>query len=717
MAFALPMDNPQPRLKPLVVHPLPVAPIFLGRESELERIGASLDRGGVLSLVGVGGSGKTATVERFLRSPDVAKKFDAVIVWSFYDDPDTNAFLRTAVEYLTGGSSQVGHGSGWFQLLKQAIEARPSTLLVLDGLERIQRPVTSPTGIYGELEDPLLKALLARIANVPEGAKAIVTSRFPLPDLDRLASGYEVINVNELSVDAAQHLLSVHGVEGSSQETAHLLERFGRHALTVDLLGAAICRFFDGKAAAVPVESAKETDTSQALRLSEVLKFFEKGLGAREHDLMSRLCVFRFGVTAETLAGTFARAEQSVAGALAGANVEDLEELAMRLTDAHLLYKEGDQYSVHPAVRDHFYALFRDSAVVHGAITKHLLSLSARPGVGLPTSKDSLDLLEELVFHSLRAGRPLEAVEIYQYRMGGSDHLNTTLGEYSRTFRILQAFPECPDPGGMYHCMRASGAFDEALKWRPQNRYILLAKGKLLELASEQAEATSVTARFLMGERVAPPDRTPDFPITAASLMAMQGRLDDAYQKCDQELRLSMYADDLARVRINRADVLQRQGRMRDAAKELQAISPWVLSSGSQEHLCLYYHATGRYELANGKLPAADSALSESLQLGREAGFNLFVTDILVSVAELYAQTAREEKAIDVLIEAIALSKKPEMRYAWGEAAALSELANIYRATGRPVEARASLVELLEVQRRIGHYEAASTQKTLASLR
>jgi tetratricopeptide (TPR) repeat protein len=334
----------------------------------------------------------------------------------------------------------------------------------------------------------------------------------------------------------------------------------------------------------------------------------------------------------------------------------------------------------------------------------------------LPTSKDALDMLEELVFHALRAGRLHEAAEVYQYRLGGSDHLNTTLGEYPRTFRILQAFPECPDPGGMYHCMRAFGAFDEALKWRPQNRYILLAQGRLGELSGDQSEATSATARFLMGERVAPPDRTPDFPITAASLMAIQGRLDDAFQKCDQEIRMSMYADDLARVRITLAEVLLRQGRLKEAAAELEGIGQWVLGSGSQEHLCGYYHVMGRHELAKGHFQASESALGESLQLAKEAGFDLFAADILISLGELKAQSGRSERAKEVLQEAIELARAQKMRYAWAEASALSTLAALYRQDGRTEDARACLRELLEVQKRIGHHETSLTQKALSAL-
>src|SRR5579862_2803926 len=131
------MESQPKRLPPLIVHPLPIAPLFLGREPELGRLAKFVDGQGVIALMGVGGSGKTATVERFLREAIQRKDFDAVLVWSFYDDPDTNAFLRTAVKYLTGESGD-RQGSGWFQVLKQALDSRPRTLLVLDGLERVQ---------------------------------------------------------------------------------------------------------------------------------------------------------------------------------------------------------------------------------------------------------------------------------------------------------------------------------------------------------------------------------------------------------------------------------------------------------------------------------------------------------------------------------------------------------------------------------------------------
>ncbi len=701
--------------KPLFAHPLPAAAVFLGREAELERMDRFLDStNGVLSLIGVGGAGKTAAVQKFLTKVLEGHRVDHLLVWSFYDDPDTNAFLQTAVQYLTGDGGD-RQGSGWFQALKQALDARPHTLLVLDGLERVQRTVTNSSGIYGELEDPLLKAFVTRLANSPGGAKAIITSRFPIADLEgRFAHGYDVIDVDELPTEAAISVLESHGVSGSAKSMESVLSHFGRHALTVDLLGAAIGRFFSGKAELCPLSGVKgDFGDERARHLAEVLQLFEKNLARDEHDIMSRLCVFRFGVTIDTLADVFLKSGEAVGGSLTDRSIDDIRRIADDLAGAHLLYREdGGKYSVHPAVRDHFYALFRESAQVHGAITKHLLSLSDRPGVGLPVTKAALDLLEELVYHALRSGKQEEALEIYTYRLGGNDHLNTQLGEYARTYRILQAFSEPPDAGGMYHCLRAFGDFDQALLWRPQNRYIQLARGKLVELSSDAADVTKAVARFLMGERVAPPDRTPDFPVTTASLLILLGRVDDALQKCRQEIGMSLYADDIARSRLAMVEGYLKQGQPAQAAKELESISEWVLRSGSQEHLCVFYLQTGRHARATKNVAAVESSLVEALQLAREAKFDLFAVDILVEQALAWSTAGHTVAALGAAEEALALARGPEMRYAWGEAAALAALAGCQS----QVEASKTLKELFELQRRLGHPDAASTQKRIAAL-
>src|SRR5689334_21133473 len=118
-------EQPLPggRRKPLSVHRLPEAPVFMGRTGELEQLQEFWNGdGAVISLVGLGGAGKTAVLQKFLTEVEASDTADGILVWSFYDDPDSNAFLRTAVNYFSDEAAVEAAGTGWFQALRKALE-------------------------------------------------------------------------------------------------------------------------------------------------------------------------------------------------------------------------------------------------------------------------------------------------------------------------------------------------------------------------------------------------------------------------------------------------------------------------------------------------------------------------------------------------------------------------------------------------------------------
>jgi tetratricopeptide (TPR) repeat protein len=710
------------RLSPLLAHALPSAPTFIGREREMESLRQFWSDGaGVVSLVGLGGAGKTAVLERFVREVLEKEEADGVLVWSFYDDPDTNSFLQAAFAYFTGGQVVEAKGAGWFHLLKETLASHRRYLLVLDGLERVQRAQTDASGIYGELEDPLLRGLLVRLVSGGGASKAIITSRFPISDVEKWnGRGYSVIDIDQLSEPAAMFLMRSHQVKGSDDQLLDLLAGYGRHALTIDLLGGAINRFFGGDPANAPALGISgRQDQAQAERLAAVLRLYELHLSERELDLLSRLCVFRFGVSAEALDGIFLRAgRENVAGSLSGVTREDLIMWLDDLVKGHLVYKEeADRYTVHPAVRDHFYRLFRDPTAVHGAVSSHLMSLSDRPGIGLPTEKSSLDLLEELVYHAIKAGNLDEAIEIYVNRLGGNDHLNTRLGEYARTFRILQAFPECPDPSAMYHCMRAFGKFDQALEWRAQNRYIRVLNGNLTALKSDPAERTQKVVRFLQGEEVILPDRMPDLPISSAMLQLLRGNVDDAQRLAENDLKVSMFEDDVARAKLVLSEVHRKHGNAREAREFLEAASRWVLASGSHEHLCVLHLCRGRLLLDEGQASSALAAFDEGLQIAEESNFALLSIELSIDRARVLRARGRIEEAETEVRKALVTSESPEMQYVWGEISARRLLAEILGQTDRLEDAIVHLESLLALQRRINAPDVVVTERLLRDVR
>jgi len=219
------------RPEPLLVHALPCAPNFVGRETELQELRAAWqqDFRGVLALVGLGGAGKTALAARFVAElATAAAPPERLFVWSFYQEPDAGLFLERAYQYFAGQSAgaQPAKGAGLLHLLRDALADGGPHWLILDGLERVQCQENTSTERYGQIEDPLLKSLLTRIAEGMGRTVALVTSRFPLTDLRAVqGQGYRQVDIGGLEPSAALALLRQRGVKGNDDALSGLVER------------------------------------------------------------------------------------------------------------------------------------------------------------------------------------------------------------------------------------------------------------------------------------------------------------------------------------------------------------------------------------------------------------------------------------------------------------------------------------------------------------
>lgn len=428
-----------------IVHALQPAPHFHGRDTLVRDLTdwvadlASPDR--VWSLVAAGGTGKTAVVERVVR--DMRPGEANVLVWSFYEKPDADAFLRECNQLFLG--EEEGPAGGRLERLERGLRDGRPHLVVLDGLERVQED-TGAGRVRGELSDQTLKLLLRALASGLGRARALVTSRFPLVDLqDWTNRGYRDTRLDDLMPEAAVAVLRGWGVAGDEAALRAAAAQVGYHALSVAVIGSYLRSFADGRiddVASFDLD-AVTGDDPKAAKLARVLAFYADRLPPEERELLARLSVFPRGVTLELL-GTLVDEGGEVAGLLVNAKPR-LVRLLGSLKARGLVFEYRGEKSVtwtaHPFLRERFRELLGcPPEKVFDVVARELgTGLEKRPETK-PSDPSVLDRYERLIEATRLAGREEEAFDLFWFGMGSYRHLGWVLGEYQRGYRILAAF-------------------------------------------------------------------------------------------------------------------------------------------------------------------------------------------------------------------------------------------------------------------------------------
>jgi tetratricopeptide (TPR) repeat protein len=435
---------------PLFCHALQPAQHFRGRQAKLQELKDWLqspvtpDR--VISVVAAGGTGKTALVNKALHEATLSDRA-GVFVWSFYEDPHTDAFLRAAYTYFT--RKEDAPAGGMLERLQLALSGDAPHVLVLDGLERVQSE--GDRGRRGELEDLQLKRLVRALAGGVGNARALVTSRFPLADLDGFTgAGHRAIALDDLELPVALDVLRAWGVKGDDTALARPIEPLNiggfYHALSVAVLGSYLGNFAGGDPNRAPefwLQDAKDSDDPKAGKLHRILEQYARVLTPVERDLLARLSLFPRGVKVELL-GWIVQSGGEVAGALIGMDDHRLVRLLERLKALGLVFGYGTDgqsvYSAHPFLREFFRNLPGPKPEsVHESVRSRLApNLEARPS-SPPKDPATLDQYELLIEQTLLAGRVQEAFDLYRFGLGG-ENLDNVLGDHVRALRILERF-------------------------------------------------------------------------------------------------------------------------------------------------------------------------------------------------------------------------------------------------------------------------------------
>ncbi|HKS22865.1 MAG TPA: DUF4062 domain-containing protein [Thermoanaerobaculia bacterium] len=434
-----------------IVHPLQPAPHFHGREALVQELNTwvsdltSPDR--VWSLVAAGGTGKTAVAEQVVANmkPGEAN----VLVWSFYEQPNADAFLRECNQLFLG--EEEGPAGGRLERLERGLRDGRPHLIVLDGLERVQEDAGGGR-VRGELSDHSLKLLLRALANGLGRARALVTSRYPLIDLEDWKNrGYRDTPLDDLSPEAAVAVLRGWGVVGDDEALRAAAEQVGCHALSVAVLGSYLRSFAGGRIEAVndfDLDAVTGEDP-RAAKLARVLAYYAERLPEDERELLARLSVFPRGVTIELL-DVLVDAGGEIAGILLNAKPR-LVALLGRLRARGLVFQypsdDAITWTAHPFLRERFRELLGCPAEqVFDVVARALgAGLEKRPDTK-PSDPATLDRYERLIEATRLSGREEEAFDLFKFGMGSFAHLGWVLGEYERGYRILTAFSATGQP-------------------------------------------------------------------------------------------------------------------------------------------------------------------------------------------------------------------------------------------------------------------------------
>lgn len=462
--------------------------VLIGREDETKLLNNAWakvqnqekGRPHLMTFVALGGEGKTALVAKWaavLAVRDWAG-CDCAFAWSFYSQgvgekvaADSDLFLKTSLDYFGDEEDKAfaASNAGAYEKGQRLarIIGKGRNLLILDGLEPLQYPPTSPTP--GELKDQGIVALLKGLAQNSLGL-CIVTTRYSITDLKAFwQTTSPKVELLRLSKEAGVHLLQKLGVRkqsGTKEEFEKLVEDVKGHALTLTLLGSYLTEFHAGdirKRDLVKLEKAdEEIEVLQKHphHTFNVMDAYVKQLqGQRAGQMLALLHLlglFDRPATADCLGALWIKpAISGLTETLVDLDEGNRNSTLKRLETAKLLTVNRDasgtlvSLDAHPHIREYFAKQLREKnpdawRAAHKRLYEHLCA-STKEG-DQPTLED-LQPLYQAVAHGCQAGLQEEAWgKLYVARiLRGSQHYSwKKLGVFGMDIGAASCFFNSP---------------------------------------------------------------------------------------------------------------------------------------------------------------------------------------------------------------------------------------------------------------------------------
>jgi tetratricopeptide (TPR) repeat protein len=385
----------------------------------------------VVALFGFGGTGKSTLARRWIAS--LASPPEGVFWWNWNLNANVDAFFDAAIHHLTKPDTNLTEFKSPVRkarLLAYLLEGG-RFLFVMDGLESVQR---QSGDLYGTIQDDALREFLSFFAAPRHRSLCLITTRAPLPDLERFHRSFRALEVDRLEASEGKALLRLFNEKLPEPILDKIVEDWQGHPLSLTLIGGNLRGRDDIMPHQIPVPGTKVGERDRVFTL---LRDYDKALSEAERAALCAIALFRGTAPIDGLRLAFS--ETGEAGTI-------LDQVIDQLVSRRLVQRShaSSDLTEHPLIREYFYEVLMKSKKLGQKlhqIAGHFYSQRAKPPVESPRLHDLIDWIEA-VYHSCRGGEFDEAYSIYYDKLeqGAEMVLSWKLNAYSTLVAILEQF-------------------------------------------------------------------------------------------------------------------------------------------------------------------------------------------------------------------------------------------------------------------------------------
>lgn len=646
---------PQPP-QPHFSRRFPLQSNFTGRHQERQLLSEWLtgDPSHVLTLVAMGGMGKSSLAWVWLHNDMDLASLDGVLWWSF-EEGETRfpRFLSEAILYVSNQQVEPDSLSSAYDRVRALVNLLQERrmLLVLDGFERQLQAYASLGAAYRSEDagtqtvdarsclDPHAAQFLTEMAAGPTKTRMLITTRLPISNLEGPGSeplnGCRIVRIGPLLPTDAVRFMRDQGVaKGTDEEVSSACRTQGFHPLSLRLLSGLIRR---DKRRPGDISTASHHRAHSILLEShrEVLAAAYNSLQAPLRQLLSCIAALRSAATYDTLL-VFDEFQQK----------EDFDQALDELIERGLLSFDSEQglFDMHQLVRAYAYDQLEDPIGTHARLREHFAAIPA-PAEDAIRSAEDLSPSIELFHHTVKSGCFDDAWALYESRLRVPLYYEFCAYELevqllSGLLGVGQAPPPLQDTVAqtwvliyLSMCYERMGQLRAALACAEQAVALNREGGRPADLGSSLVALASVlgflgqlrAALESIGEAVAIFDKIADMNWYGIShreyahFLITSGDLDEAARQLDlaEEVYLSrpsQFAHGLTCVKIYRCDIISARN-VHQAAVELikETYETAVARRYTREAVeCLY--RLGSMQVSCGQLGEAQANLETALQ-------------------------------------------------------------------------------------------------------